>query len=224
MTLTPKLQRGLAIGLVSLLPLKALAQTRCTAPQTVVEATPAQVSSYFKAQKKTVLTFMGFSGDGYEDPVAMLDAARRVLSRHKPSNTIVNIGATAVGIGAVYELAVQGGFATTGIVSTLARDNAVVLAPCVQQVFYIKDATWGGLLPDSQDLSPTSKAMLAASHTIVAIGGGEVSRDEFLAARRTGKKTSFVAADKNHESANDKALKKGQPLPTDYRGALAAVL
>ena len=224
MAFTSRLRHGIALGLGLFIPLAALAQSACNATQTLVDATPAQVSSFFKAQKKTVLTFLGYSGAGYQNPKAMLDAARRVLAQYNPSRTIVNIGATAEGIGAVYELAVQGGFATTGIVSTLARANGVALAPCAQRVFFVEDTTWGGVMPGSRSLSPTSKAMLAASHTIVAIGGGEVARDEFLAARQTGRKTRFIAADMNHQAAIDKALKKGQLAPTDFRGALAAAL
>lgn len=225
MALTSQLRHGIALSLGLFIPLAALAQSACNETQTQVDATPAQVSSFFKAQKKTVITFLGYSGAGYQNPEAMLDAARRVLAQYNPSRTIVNIGATAEGIGAVYELAVQGGFATTGIVSTLARANGVALAPCAQRVFFVDDTTWGGVLPGSRSLlSPTSKAMLAASHTIVAIGGGEVARDEFLAARQTGRKTRFIAADMNHQAAIDKALKKGQRAPTEFRGALAAAL
>jgi shikimate kinase len=66
--------------------------------------------------------------------------------------------------------------------------------------------------------------MVSASHTVVAIGGGEVTRDEFVAARRAGKKTRFIAADMNHQAAIDKALKKSLPPPTDFRGAVAAAL
>ncbi|HEY6134481.1 MAG TPA: hypothetical protein VIW70_10925 [Rubrivivax sp.] len=222
MTLTTTLRCGLAAGL--LLPLCAAAQPACSEAPTVHDATPAQVRSHFKAQKKTVLTFMGYSGAGYEDPAAMLEAAKKVLARHKPSRTVVNIGATAEGIGAVYELAVQRGFATSGIVSTQARDKAVALSPCVQQVFFVADSSWGGLMPGGKGLSPTSAAMVNSSDTVVAIGGGEVTRDEFLAARRAGKKTRFIAADMAHEAATQKAQKNGQPAPSDFRGALAAAL
>ena len=36
--------------------------------------------------------------------------------------------------------------------------------------------------------------------------------------------TRFIAAEMNHQAAIDKALKKGQGAPTDFRGALAAAL
>lgn len=222
--MTPITTLRAALGLALLLPLASASQAACSATPAVQDATPAQVRSYFKAQRKTVLTFMGYSGAGYEDPVAMREAASRVLKQYRPSRTIVNIGATAEGIGAVYELAVQRGFATTGIVSTQARANGVALSPCVHHVFYVADSSWGGQLPDGQGLSPTSEAMVTSSGAVVAIGGGEVTRDEFLAARRAGKKTRFIPADMHHGTAIDKASRHGQPPPADFRGALDAAL
>jgi hypothetical protein len=57
-----------------------------------------------------------------------------------------------------------------------------------------------------------------------AIGGGEVTRDEFLAARAAGKPTRFIAADMHHGAAIDKARRQGQPPPVEFGGALAAAL
>ena len=183
------------------------------------DATAASVASFVRAKGMTVLTFVGFSGAGYEDPAAMLAHAAQVLTGQQPDKTMINIGATASGIGAVYELAKRQGFTTIGIVSTLARDEHAVLSPCVDTVFYIRDSRWGGREPDSQRLSPTSAAIVANSRTLVAIGGGDIARDELLAARRAGKQASFVAADMNHQIARDKALKSGLPEPTDFRGS-----
>lgn len=212
------------LGLALLVPMVCVAQPACTGTPTVSDATPAQVHDHFKAQKKTVLTFMGYSGAGYQNPAAMREAASRVLDGYPPGSTIVNIGATADGIGAIYELAVQRGFDTTGIVSTQARAHAVPLSPCVQRVFYVADSHWGGRLPGSEALSPTSEAMVAGSDAVVAIGGGEVTRDEFLAARAAGKPTRFIAADMHHGAAIDKAQRQGRPAPTEFGGALAAAL
>ena len=53
----------------------------------------------------------------------------------------------------------------------------------------------------------------------MAIGGGEVARDELVAARRAGKSVTFIAADMNHRIAIEKAAKKGEAPPTDFRGA-----
>jgi hypothetical protein len=49
-----------------------------------------------------VLTFGGYSASGYEDPGTMLVRAERELAVRRPADTLVNIGATSVGIGAVY--------------------------------------------------------------------------------------------------------------------------
>ena len=149
----------------------------------------------------------------------MLAVARQVLAGHDPMRTAVNIGATEAGIGAVYALARERGFATIGIVSTLAREQGEALSPCVQQVFFVRDAQWGGRLPGSTQLSPTSAAIVALSREIVAIGGGEVARDELRGARAAGTPVSFYAADMNHALAVDKARAKGQPAPADFGGA-----
>jgi transaldolase len=65
----------------------------------------------------------------------MLEKAGHILDEFDPSKTIVNIGATPEGIGAVYELAKRRGFTTTGIVSTQAKKYDAELSPCVDYVF-----------------------------------------------------------------------------------------
>jgi hypothetical protein len=169
----------------------------------------------------TVLTFLGYSAAEYENKQAMLEQAARVLEQFDPARTIVNIGATPDGIGAVYEVARQKGFVTAGIVSTQAKEGKTALSPCVDIVFFVKDATWGGFLDGTQRLSPTSTATVESSDRIVAIGGGEVARDELTAARRLGKNARFIPADMNHAIARERAQKKGQPAPTDFQGAAA---
>lgn len=187
------------------------------------EATPEEVRAFFRGKGMAVLTFLGYSGAGYEDESAMLERASSILDRFDPNRTIVNGGATAEGIGAVYRVAKEKGFATSGIVSTQARDNDVPLSPCVDVVFFVRDETWGGVLPGSDRLSPTSTAMVEASDVLVAIGGGEIARDELAAAQRSGKRVEFIPADMNHRIARDKARQKGQPPPTDFRGAAAGL-
>lgn len=192
--------------------------------RSVRETTPEEVRAFFKDKKLQVLTFLGYSGAGYEDQAGMLKEAAGVLGQFDPKGTIVNIGATAEGIGAVYDLAKQKGFLTSGIVSTQARDQKVPLSTKVDLVFYVKDDTWGGFLPGTERLTPTSRAMVESSDIIVAIGGGEVARDELIAAKRLGKQVKFIPADMNHRVAQEKARRKGQPAPTDFRGAAAGAL
>src|SRR5215510_2224725 len=185
-------------------------------------ATAEDIKAFFKGKQKTVLTFVGYSGAGYEDEVSMRKEAERALSEFDPAKTIVNIGATPDGIGAIYELAKRKGFFTTGIVSSQAKQYKVKLSPYVDQAFYVEDSTWGGLVPGTQQLSPTSKAMVENSDVIIGIGGGEVTRDELIAAKRLGKKVRFIPADMNHQKARESARKKKLPEPTDFRGAANA--
>ncbi|GAK61657.1 hypothetical protein U27_01558 [Candidatus Vecturithrix granuli] len=182
------------------------------------KATLEEITAFFTEQGKTVVTFVGYSGAGYEDPQAMLQQAKTVLGTLEPAATIINIGATPDGIGAIYPLAKQQGFMTTGIVSSQALEYEVAVSPDVDYVFFVEDETWGGFLEGTEQLSPTSEAMVAVSETMIGIGGGAVSRDEMIAAGRAGKKVQFIPADMNHERAKEKARKKGQPEPTDFHG------
>jgi hypothetical protein len=195
------------------------AAAACQSPERVMGATPAQVRSHFAADGREVVSFLGYSGAGYEDPAAMLAQAGRILGRLDPKRAVINIVATADGIGAVYPLAKQRGFATTGIVSMEAARSGAELSPCVDLVFFVDDSTWGGYLPGTQTLLPTSEAMVTSSGRLFAIGGGDVARDELLAARSLGKPVTFIPADMNHVQAVKKAAHRGDPWPTDFGGA-----
>lgn len=80
----------------------------------------------------------------------------------------------------------------------------------------------GGFVKETKDLSPTSKAIVESSDILIGIGGGEVARDELVAAKRLGKKVRFYPADMNHRKARESAKKKKLPEPTDFRGAAGA--
>lgn len=194
----------------------------CDGAPATREATSREILAFVRDKGMNVLSFVGYSGAGYEDEPAMQAAAEQVLARHDPATTMVNIGGTAAGIGAAYRLAKRRGFVTLGIVSTQARDGGDRLSPCVDQVFFVRDASWGGRLPGSKQLAPTSAAIIAASRELVGIGGGEVARDELRGAREAGLTVTFIAADMNHRIARDKARAKGQAEPTDFRGAAQA--
>lgn len=119
----------------------------CTASPQALEATPQQVREFFAAKRWKVVSFFGYSGAEYEHPAAMLKHAGRALDGLNTQRVVVNIGATAQGIGAVYALAKRRGFTTTGIVSSLAREQGVALSPCVDHVFYVKDPSWVACCP-----------------------------------------------------------------------------
>jgi hypothetical protein len=219
---TRHLLTRMASGLLLSAAAGAASASPCTGTPAAQEADLAGIQAHLQADVRTrgrqVLSFLGFSGAGYQDKAAMLALAGRVLAAEDPARVVVNIGATADGIGAVYALARQRGFHTLGIVSTQARDGQVPLSPCVDQVFYVRDSSWGGLDSATGALSPTSQAMVALSSRLVAIGGGDIARDELLAARRLGKPVQVHAADMDHALARAKAKRRGEPAPVDFRG------
>jgi hypothetical protein len=214
----------LALTMAAGLGVTAAAAAVCEGPRVVREATLTSIKAFVDDRRMAVLTFTGFSGGRYEDPEAMLRHAARILAAQDPARTLVNVGATAEGIGAVYALARRSGFTTMGIVSTLARDEAVALSECVDYVFFVRDGTWGGRVPGSDRLSPTSEAIVAVSSSMVGIGGGEVARDEMLEARRRGTPVTFISADMNHRFARERARRAGRDDPVDFRGAAEAAL
>jgi hypothetical protein len=206
---------------------RAHAEAGCaSAPQVHDAQSPAGVRAYFRATTSKVVTFFGYSGLGYEHESAMLAQARTTLGGFDPATTIVNIGATAEGIGAVYRLAKGLGFKTTGIVSSLARQEKGALSPCVDVVFFVTDTSWGGYADAARRvLSPTSQAMVENSDVLVAIGGGEISRDELSVAMSRGKTVGrdvfFHPAEMNHARVRERAARRGEPVPQDFAGAVA---
>ena len=209
----------LAVLITCLLAVTPGAANACDGPREMRETTLASITAFIHSKQMTVLTFAGYSGAQYEDPEALMKHASRVLDGQDAAKTLINIGATAEGIGAVYERAKQKGFTTMGIVSTLARDERVALSKCVDYVFFVKDSTWGGQVPGTNHLSPTSAAIVESGTSFVAIGGGDVARDEMLAARQAGKPVTFIPADMNHKIAREKAQKKDEAAPTDFQGS-----
>jgi hypothetical protein len=197
----------------------AAAHPACVGKTELHEATSTSISTFVQRTGLKVLTFTGYSGAGYEDVQTMREHASRILAANSPSRVLINIGATAEGIGEVYELAKSRGFTTIGIVSSLARDERVPISACVDHVFFVKDKTWGGLLPGSNKLSPASQAIVDNSSALVGIGGGDVARDEMLAAQSRGKPVTFIPADMNHYVARARAEKRNQPVPQDFRGS-----
>lgn len=209
------------LGLLVPIAVSAHDELPCEPPQVTMEVVaPEDVQTFFESKGLTVVTFLGYSGAEYEHPEELLEQGIKALRSLDRKTTVVNIGATAEGIGALYPEAKRLGFRTSGIVSTQAQEHAAALSPCLDYLFFVRDETWGGLLPDGKSLSPTSTAIVTASHSLIAIGGGDVARDEWWAAKRLGKQVKFIPADMNHRLAREKAAKKGQPEPKSFRGSL----
>lgn len=194
----------------------------------VVAAAEVRAALLERAQAKHVYTFFGYSGAGYDDPDAMLALARKELEKipsEERGDWVVNIGATADGIGAVYGLAQELGFKTSGVVSSLGKKY---MSPdstlAVDYIFIVEDPTWGGYPSGVKegsfdDLSPTSKAMVAVSDRLLGIGGGDVTGAELQAAFKLGKGAKFIEA----ESSRAVALKKWKKKAADQQAKGEAV-
>jgi hypothetical protein len=180
--------------------------------------TPEEAVTFFQKQGKTVLTFYGYSVD-YNNMDAMFKVVREVLSHYRPEKTLVNIGATTGGMGKAYPLIKSLKFVTAGIVSTEALAKPEYVSAAVDHICFIQDKQWGGRLPNSSELSPTSKAMVACSDILVAIGGGDIVRDELLAGRAQGKPIQYFPAEMNHETAMRRAKHQGKPLSEVVMGS-----
>jgi hypothetical protein len=180
--------------------------------------TPEEALVYFKSRGKSVLTILGFS-IGYQHKDELLKWVFQALETHHPDQTLINIGATRGGVGEVYPFVKAMGFDTTGIVSTEVFQYPGALSHDVNQICFIKDKVWGGRLAGSDELSPTSKAMVLCSDLMVAIGGGEIVRDELLAGRVLGKPIQYFPAEMNHEAAIRRAKYMKLPLPESFVGS-----
>jgi len=178
---------------------------------------PSDVKSFFKSLEKSVVTLIGYSMD-YEDKQAMLKIIESVLSEYDPDRTVINIGGTKGGIGAAYPIAKSMGFVTTAIVSTLAIEWLDDISPAVDHICFVADDQWGGKLPDSDQLSPTSQAMVSCSDIFIGIGGGNIARDEMLAGRDQGKPVYFYPAERNHEYMIRRAHKRNLDPPESFWG------
>jgi len=178
---------------------------------------PNQAVDAIRSKGHRIVTFMGFSGGGYEDPERVSDLLRGFLAGLDPRSVTVCSGATADGIGAVYPIAKTLGFATIGIVSSLAESEHARLSDTVNKIYVIGDKNWGGLRNDGT-LSPTSVAMVDASDEIIAIGGGDIACDEIKAAIAAKKPVRFAAAEMNHAAAIEKARRKGETPPEEFQG------
>jgi hypothetical protein len=186
-------------------------------PRIVRVADPNAARDAIRGTGRRIVTFVGFSSGGYEDPERVTSLLADIIGGLDSAAVIICSGATADGIGAVYPIAKARGFETIGIVSAVAETEHTHFSDAVDTILVVEDKDWGGLKNDGS-LSPTSAAMVGASDEIVAIGGGAIARDEIEAARAAGKPVRYLAADMNHSAAIEKARRRGEPAPKDFKG------
>lgn len=181
--------------------------------------TPEEARAFFASQGKTVLTFFGYML-GYENEDEMFGIVREVLSRFSPETALVNDGVTKLGLGEIYPLSKSLGFTTAGIVSRNILGDPSDISPSVDHICFIDDIQWGGKLPNAEELSPTSQAMIECSDMLIALGGGEIARDELLAGKKLGKPIHYYPLEVNHKNAIRHAKRKGLPAPESFLGAV----
>ncbi|OHT08494.1 hypothetical protein TRFO_23014 [Tritrichomonas foetus] len=189
--------------------------------QKVIESNLRGVTQFIREKNKKVLTFLGYSGGGYELPNDMLSKANEILAMFDPRTTLVTIGATHMGIGSVYKIAYELGFETIGIVTS--KVNQKSFSHFCQTVFLIKDFLYGGFLKGTEKLSPTSEVMVEITDIVVALGGGEISKAEFLTAKRKNKKCAFFPFDFNHQKAITRSKRRNMPIPTNFSSVVSSV-
>jgi hypothetical protein len=179
----------------------------------------------FRSTGKHVLTFLGFGELGYEDEREFHTTVARELATYAPANTIVNTGTLVTvgfrrGIADVYELAKRMGFSTTGVHPSIALSSPKrhALSGWVDEVYFVRDESWGGLLRETAAPSPTLRALIAVTHDVVVIGGGKHTAEEMQAFSSCEKQPRFYPMDMHHATSRGWASESGIDVG-DFRGA-----
>lgn len=189
----------------------------------LITAEPEEIREFFKNSGKQVLTFVGYSGAGYENMNEMVQLASEILDEYDPATTIVNIGATACGIGTVYHVAKAKGFQTTGIASTkILKEHQRIAEEC-DKAFFVKDVSYGGYIHKTKTLYPTSQVIVDNTDIMVALGGGDVSAAEFEFCKNLFKKTIFHPLECNHKKRIARAKKGGEHFPKTFASPVSEV-
>lgn len=171
-----------------------------------IKTDPLNAIKSLKSEGKTIITFVGYSGQGYKDLKGAMKKAEKILNLFDPSDVIINIGVTPEGIGQVYCIAKSMGFRTSGIVSSRGEKY---LNPestkCVDTAFIINDSLWGGR-DENGALTPTSFAMVGVSDGVVRLGGGEIAHIEAEEALLQGKDTIEIEMEAGTKQYHEKYL------------------
>ena len=183
-----------------------------------------EVVNVVNALGKTMVTFGGFGELGYDDEAQVLKLCSHELDRHDPACTAVATGTLVTqgfrtGIAMVYALARARGFQTVGIHPSVALHHPKhhAIAPGVDMIFFVDDATWGGA--DARGLpSNTLKVFLAVSDEFIVFGGGHHTAHELRAFLKAGKQVRFHDAPM-HRLTADRWCRDSGVCIGDYRGA-----
>ncbi|EAC0469615.1 hypothetical protein DRT92_21955 [Salmonella enterica subsp. enterica serovar Newport] len=160
------------------------------------------------------VTFIGYSGLGYESPDLLKETLKskleQCLHEHPDKQVVVVCGGTGAGIGAVYSLVREDEFLRDkvkciGIVSDEALKGAEnELALSKDKIAFVPD-------PDGSWQTKSSSGypyMLYPSHKyggeVVSLGGGQIGYDEVKAAQKNGIKTSIFSFRPNYNELQKK--------------------
>lgn len=189
----------------------------------VVRGVDAVVAAV-RAPGRAVVTFGGFGELGYDDEAQVLERCSTELDRHDPARTLVATGTLVTegfrtGIAMVYALAKARGFETVGIHPSVALHHPKrhAIAPGVDRIFFVEDATWGGA-DDAGVPSNTLQVLLAVSSEFIVFGGGHHTAHELLAFLEAGKQVRFHDAPM-HRLTTDRWCRDSGVRISDYRGA-----
>jgi hypothetical protein len=187
-----------------------------------------EIQRFFTDSGKRVISFAGFGELGYEDPSIVARVGAQVLGDLQPAKTIVNSGTLLRrggedGIAAIYPIAKNLGMLTSGIHPSVAlafRETHLVSA-FSDHWFFVEDATWGGFLAGSREISPTLQVSLEVSDELIVIGGGKHAAEEIEAFGHRRKRVRYYAAEMNHRATRSWCQRSGTAIE-DYRGAAHA--
>ena len=135
---------------------------------------PQAAVEQIKSSGKQVISLFGFADLGYDDYADLEQKVRAKLLTYNTENHLILIGATDVGIGKMYSIAKEMGFETKGIVSTKSLAYEGSFSPKVDEIYFIKDKTWGGY-GEYGELTPTAITFMDASDEVHAFGGGDIT-------------------------------------------------
>jgi hypothetical protein len=157
------------------------------------------------------------------------EVALAVLADQSPDGVLVHTGTLQRaggldGIAEIHVVAKEFGFETAGVHPSVAREFAEThrVSPACDHAFFVRDETWGGLLPGGAVPSPTLRLHLEISDEAVFVGGGKHAADELRAFLAHGTPVRYFPAEMNHAMARDWCARAHVVIP-DFRGAAHSV-